>query len=101
MATAGKLGRHSHRDKTLLLLIYRHGLPVSEAVALRWYPVDLDAGLVDINRRKNGIPSMRPLGGTEIRALRKLKHDSQRLSTCSWEKGTEKGTEAFREVSRE
>ena len=75
LTTAGKLGRHGHRDKTLVLVMYRHGLRVSEAVALRWDQVDLDAGLVHINRRKNGTPSTHPLGGTEIRALRKLKRD--------------------------
>jgi len=75
IATAGKIGRHGHRDRTLVLVMYRHGLRVSEAVALRWDQVDLDAGLVHINRRKNGTPSTHPLGGTEIRALRKLKRD--------------------------
>jgi len=75
MAAAGKLGRHGHRDKTLILVMYRHGLRVSELVALRWDQVDLDAGLIHINRRKNGTPSTHPLGGAEIRALRKLKRD--------------------------
>lgn len=75
ISAAGKLGRHGHRDKTLILMMYRHGLRVSELVALRWDQADLDAGLIHINRRKNGTPSTHPLGGTEIRALRKLKRD--------------------------
>ncbi len=37
--------------------------------------MDLDAGIIHINRRKNGTPSTQPLGGTEIRALRRLKRD--------------------------
>jgi len=32
---AGKLGRHGHRDATMILLAFRHGLRVSELVALR------------------------------------------------------------------
>ena len=75
LSATGKLGRHGHRDKTLILVMYRHGLRVSELVTLRWDQVDLDAGLIHINRRKNGTPSTHPLGGAEIRALRKLKRD--------------------------
>ena len=38
--SAKKIGRHGHRDATLILLMYRHGLRVSEAIALRWDQVD-------------------------------------------------------------
>ena len=37
---AGSVGRYGHRDSTLLLMIYRHGLRVSEAIALQWQQVD-------------------------------------------------------------
>jgi type 1 fimbriae regulatory protein FimB/type 1 fimbriae regulatory protein FimE len=67
MAAARKIGRHGHRDRTLILVMYRHGLRVSELVRLRWDQVDLDAGLIHVNRMKNGIPSSHPLGGLEIR----------------------------------
>jgi type 1 fimbriae regulatory protein FimB/type 1 fimbriae regulatory protein FimE len=35
LAAAGRHGRHSRRDRTLLLIMFRHGLRVSEAVSLR------------------------------------------------------------------
>ena len=35
MIAAKGLGRHGHRDATLLLVAFRHGLRVSELVALR------------------------------------------------------------------
>jgi type 1 fimbriae regulatory protein FimB/type 1 fimbriae regulatory protein FimE len=73
-AAAGA-GRHRLRDATLILLAYRHGLRVSEWVALRWDPVDLTQGLVHISRRKNGVPSVHPLRGPELRALRRLERD--------------------------
>lgn len=72
---AGQTGRHSHRDATLILMAYRHGLRVSELVSLRWEQVDLKQGLLHVNRAKNGAPSSHPLRGPEIRALRRLQRD--------------------------
>ena len=72
---AGKLGRHSHRDATLLLVIYRHGLRVSELVGLKREQVDLKNKLLHVTRRKNGIPTTHPLSGRELRALRKVIRD--------------------------
>jgi len=72
---AASSGRHGARDRTLLLLIYRHGLRVSEAIALRWDQVDLKAGNLAVLRRKNGVPSNHPLRGPELRALRQLRRD--------------------------
>jgi integrase len=69
---AGSVGRYGHRDGTLLLLAYRHGLRVSELVSLRWDAVDLKAGLLHVRRLKNGTPSTHPLRGPELRALRRL-----------------------------
>ena len=75
MAAARDRGRYGHRDATLILLAYRHGLRVSELVALRWDQVDLAAGLLHVNRLKRGTPSVHPLRGPEIRALRKLERE--------------------------
>lgn len=75
MKAAGESGRHGHRDATLLLLAYRHGLRVSELVSLRWDQIDLKQGLLHVSRRKNGTPSTHPLRGPEIRALRRLQRE--------------------------
>jgi type 1 fimbriae regulatory protein FimB/type 1 fimbriae regulatory protein FimE len=76
MTAAGKLGRHGHRDATLILIAYRHALRVGELVALRWEQVDFTQGLLHVVRLKNGSPSTHPLRGPEIRALRRLKREA-------------------------
>jgi len=73
LKACSQVGRHGARDRTLVLLAYRHGLRVGELVALRWDQVDLKAGLLHVARLKNGIASMHPIRGTELRALRELR----------------------------
>jgi type 1 fimbriae regulatory protein FimB/type 1 fimbriae regulatory protein FimE len=75
MKAASKVGRHAHRDSTLILVTYRHGFRVSELVALGWNQVELDSGKMHVNRAKDGSPSVHPIRGPEIRALRRLKRD--------------------------
>ncbi len=67
---------HSHRDDTLIFMMFRHGFRVSEVIALRWDQIDLRKGLLHAKRIKNGIPSTHPLRGPELRALKKLKRES-------------------------
>jgi len=75
ITAASKLGRHRHRDKSLILIGYRHGLRVSELIALRWDMVDLKQGQIHVTRLKGGSDSVHPLRGPEIRALRRLQRD--------------------------
>jgi type 1 fimbriae regulatory protein FimE len=75
LQAAGKVGRHGARDRTLILIAYRHGLRVSELVAMRWEQIDLKAGLVHVSRLKNGLASTHPICGPELRALRELKRE--------------------------
>jgi len=75
MAAAEKLGRHGHRDSTIILIAYRHGLRVSEIIFLEWDQADLAQGLLHVNRVKHGTPATHPIRGTELRALRRLQRD--------------------------
>jgi len=70
---AGELGRHRTRDRTLILVAYRHGLRVSEVANLRWDQIDFKAARLHVNRLKGGTPATHPIEGDELRALRKLK----------------------------
>ena len=75
MAAARRVGRHGHRDATLILIAYRHGLRVSELIGLRWDQLDLKAGSFHVARLKNGRPSVHPIRGPELRALRRLQRE--------------------------
>lgn len=70
---AGTVGRHPLRDRTLLLLMYRRALRVSEATGLSWNQVDLEEGWVHLPRLKGGVTTAQPLSETERRALLALK----------------------------
>jgi type 1 fimbriae regulatory protein FimB/type 1 fimbriae regulatory protein FimE len=75
MEGARKHRRYSHRDATMILVGYRHGLRVSELCALRWEQVNFARRLLHVRRVKNGTPSVHPLGGTELRSLRRLQRE--------------------------
>lgn len=68
-------GRLAERDTLLIMMAYRHGLRASELIALRWDQIDLKAGTLHVARLKHGSPSMHPLRGPEIRALRAWKRE--------------------------
>jgi type 1 fimbriae regulatory protein FimB/type 1 fimbriae regulatory protein FimE len=84
MDAARKTGRHGHRDATLILLAYRHGLRVSEIVSLRGDQVDLSQGLLHVNRSKNGTPKVPiPSAGPRFGLYGAYSATTQRLRTCS------------------
>jgi integrase len=76
MDYARKHSRYGHRDATMILVAYRHGLRASEVCDLQWHQVELDHGRMHVRRAKNGTPSVHPIRGDEIRALRKLRRES-------------------------
>jgi integrase len=76
MAAARAGNRRAHRDETMILIAYRHGLRASELVGLRWDQIDLKAGRLQVNRVKRGDPSVHPLSGVELRALRRLEREA-------------------------
>ena len=75
MDCARKHGRYGHRDATMILAAYRHGLRASEVCDLQWQQIELSEGRLHVHRVKNGIPSVHPIRGDEMRALRKLRRD--------------------------
>ena len=55
---AAREGRYGQRDATLILLMARHGLRVSEAVDLEWDQIDFTRAHLHVRRLKGGIASV-------------------------------------------
>ena len=80
IAVAGK-NRYGHRDATMVLVAYRHGLRAGELVTLRWDTIDFAHGRLHASRLKGSSESVHPLSGRELRALRRLRREQDPAST--------------------
>ena len=70
LLAATKGARHEARDRCLILLMFRHGLRVSEAVGLKLSDVDLEGRSLHVKRLKRGLSTTQPLRGDEVRVLK-------------------------------
>ena len=64
------------RNQLLALMMYRHGLRVSEATSLRWLDIDLKRRTLHIHRLKGGKDAVHTLQRDEVEALQRLRGDS-------------------------
>jgi integrase len=70
---AAKLGRNGHRDYTMILFAFRHGLRVTELVdMLEWHQVDMEDRTIAIRRVKKSKDTTHTMEKDEVAALRKL-----------------------------
>ena len=92
---AAGTNRHGHRDATMILVAYRHGLRVSELVDLRWDQIDFDHANLHVRRVKKGTPSTHPIRGDELRALRVLKREAKSPFIFVSERGSPFTTAGF------
>ena len=80
LINAAKGNRWGHRDATMILVAYRHGLRASELVDLRWEQVDFRTATLHVRRVKQGSASSHPILGDELRALRRLQREQNPIS---------------------
>lgn len=73
------IGRHGHRDATMILIAYTHGMRASELIAVRWDQCDLKHATVHVRRSKGSISGTHPLRKVEVAALKKLGPDRRGL----------------------
>ena len=64
------VNRHGHRDWLVGLVIYRHGLRVSEACDLRWDDIDLRKRTIIVRRLKGSTDSVHYLERDELNGLK-------------------------------
>jgi integrase len=79
---AAKGNRWGHRDATMILVAFRHGLRAGrdELVDLQWDQVDFANATLHVRRSKRGTPAVHPIRGDELRALRRLKREQEPAS---------------------
>ena len=97
LSEAAKGNRHGHRDATMILIGYRHGLRASELTDLRWDQVEFSSGTLHVRRLKHGTPSTHHILGDELRALRRLQREQEPRSPFVFtsERGTPFTTAGF------
>lgn len=91
LMAATKGSRHEARDRCLLLLMFRHGLRVSEACGLTLSQVDIESRVLHVERLKQGLSTTHPLRSDELKAIRawlairaKIKPDTDAFFISAW-----------------
>ena len=79
LIAATKGSRNAARDRCLLLLMFRHGLRVSEACGLVLSQVDVESRVLHVTRLKDGLSTTHPLRGDELRAIKAWLADRARM----------------------
>jgi type 1 fimbriae regulatory protein FimB/type 1 fimbriae regulatory protein FimE len=92
--------RYGHRDATMILIAYRHGLRPIELVGLRWEQVDFARSELHVARVKGSAASVHPLTGRELRQLRRLQREQDPTSSFVFtsERGTPFSTAGWRKM---
>jgi type 1 fimbriae regulatory protein FimB len=62
--------QNAARDRCLLLLMFRHGLRVSEACSLQLSQVDIESRVLHVYRMKKGLSTTNPLRPDELKAIK-------------------------------
>src|SRR3974377_179604 len=87
LISAARKGRWGHRDATLILLMARHGLRVTETVDLQWDQIDFNRAHLHGRGVRGGTASWHPIQGEELRWLRERRRQSRGAIVFASERG--------------
>lgn len=87
---AARKTRNPARNELVILMLYRHGLRVSELCGIQLDQLNLEQSTLFVKRSKNGINGMHPMAGDELRLLRRYLRE--RESELPWLFVSERGT---------
>ena len=73
-----KHSRNALRDETIVTIMFRNGLRVTEVINIKWEQVDFKEGLLHVARIKNVKDSVHPIPWVELRLLRRLERQPNR-----------------------
>ena len=94
LLAAAKDNRHGIRDSLLLLMMFRHGLRVTEAIKLRLDALNLKQSSLWVKRIKNSLSTQQPISGDELRAIKR--YLATRSDRLPWLFVSERGHEMTR-----
>jgi type 1 fimbriae regulatory protein FimB len=77
LLAARRRNRDGRRDWLIGLVVYRHGLRVSEACDLRWDDIDLPKRTIIVRRLKGSTDSVHYLERDEVNGLKLLHRQQQ------------------------
>jgi integrase len=77
LVETARLNSHGHRDATMIVMAFRHGLRAAELIDLRWNQIDLRSGILNVRRVNNGLTSTHAIAGDELQALRRVRREQK------------------------
>ena len=89
-----RTGRYGERDDCLILMVYRHGLRVTEAAELRIKDLDLKTSRLWVGRLKGSLSTHQPIEGDELRVIKR--YLAMRDDDLPWLFVTERGGQLTR-----